>query len=121
MWDIVQRVASITTLFLLITMSVVVLNNGKAAVQEDHLTLRLEKYHEDNQKAISNNLSYIESRLNRLAVNQDSYQNGTANSLLILEERIKVLESENKGLKSQQKIINNNNNLNVVNGRTSSD
>lgn len=111
MWEIVQRITSITTLFLLVTVSFVILSNGKNSIQEDYLAIRLEKYKEDNQKVITTNLSYVEGRLNRLAVNQDTYQNGTATTISLLEQRVKMLEQENKTLKSQQKIINTNNNL----------
>lgn len=115
MWDILQRVVSITTLFLLIIMIAVIFSNGKATVESDYLAIRIEEYKEDSNKMAANNLSYLEARLNRLAENQDSYQNGTATRLSILEARVKVLETENKDLKSQAKVVNNNTNLVNVN------
>ena len=115
MWEVLQRVANIATVFLLITIASVIIINSKSSLESNHLSIRLEQYKEDNKKSLETNITYFESRINRLAVNQDSYQNGTATTLSMLEQRVRSLEAENKTQKTQQKIINNSTNNNLVN------
>lgn len=115
MWDITQRAVSIATLFLLIAMISILLSNGKTSIETDNLTAKIEQYREDSKKLALNHLNYLETRLNRIQESQDIYQNTTSKTLSIIENRIKLLEEENKSLKTQGKIVNTNNNNAIIN------
>ncbi|MNE98445.1 hypothetical protein D3C80_1969550 [compost metagenome] len=66
-------------------------------------------------KNAESNLVYVEKRLGALARTQDEYMNSTSVRLDTLEGKVKAFEIENKALKQQQKIYNNNLNINTVN------
>lgn len=69
----------------------------------------------DLKKTIDNNLTYVEGRLNKLSMGLDSLKNQYEGDVSVLRERVKALESENKALKTQSKVINNNNSNAVIN------
>ncbi len=65
--------------------------------------------------ATSENFSFLESRINKVNTSLDDKTNALETKLSILESKVKNLENENRDLKTQQKVVNNNLNNNVVN------
>lgn len=63
----------------------------------------------------NNNILYLESRINKIASLVDNNNNALQTKVDILESKVKSLEQENRTLKLQQKVVNNNLNNNVVN------
>lgn len=107
-WKFVERLVLTTYLLLGLVMGIVlyggVNQNAKAFDFEGSLQL----FKEDITKAISSNLEYTENRVNRLSRNVDEYQSSMSTRQDILEGKVKALEQENKNLKNQSKVINNN-------------
>ena len=110
-WTILDRVVNLTFLLLAIIIITILLqargddahsNNAFDAVKALDIKLA---------KVIATNLEYAEVRINRLARNADEYQTSTSVRLDSLEGKVRAIEAVNKALKSQQKIINTNNNL----------
>lgn len=115
MWEIIQRAVSIATLFLLIIMISIIFSNGSTSIDSENLKAKIEQYKEETRKVADNHLQYLETRINRNQETQDRYQNTTSRAISLLEARVKALEDENKGLKQQGRIVNNNNSNAVIN------
>ncbi len=115
MWEIIQRITSLSTVFLLIVMLSMITADSKTSLDKNNILTKVEQSKEEFRKVMANNLEYVEKRINRLAENQDNYQNATAKEISLLKVRVNTLEEENKALKSQAKIVNNNNSNAVVN------
>lgn len=114
-WDVIKRLVDLTYLLLGLVMMAVLFSS----VVQNQSTLdfegSLKSFQEQVGKTISTNLEYAETRINRLARTQDDFQNSTSARMDILEGKVKAFETENKALKSQQKVIQNNLNLNTQN------
>lgn len=115
MWEIVQRITSLATVFLLIVMLSLITADSKTSIDKGNILVKIEQSKEEFRKVMANNIEYVEKRINRLAENQDNYQNATSKELSLLKARVNILEEENKTLKNQAKIVNNNNSNAVVN------
>lgn len=110
-WTVVDRVVNLTFLLLAIITITMLLNNTSDNTQSKNIDSKIELYKEQNMKVMSNNVSYMEGRINRQSEQQDSYQNSTDQRLSIIESQIKLMLSDKK---SNQKIINNNNSNAVI-------
>lgn len=112
-WTIIERVIHLTTLVLLVLMITIIFTNNKSGEDRNNFSLKLEEFKQDNAKVTANNISYVEGRINRLAENQDNYQNTTSTRIYLIEKRVEKLEQGNK---SNNKIINNNISNATING-----
>lgn len=111
-WEIVRRVVDLSTLLLLIMIISIILKNDKGQEDIGNFGLKLDQYRIESLRVMSNNVDYADTRINKLAEIQDSYQVGTDRRLGILEERIKMFQLDKM---NNQKIINNNTNTNLNN------
>lgn len=114
-WKFVERLVLTTYLLLGLVMGIVLYGGVNQNAKAFDFEGSLQVFKEDITKAISSNLEYTEVRLNRLSRQQDEYQSSMSTRQDILEGKVKALEQENKNLKNQSKVINNNLNNNVVN------
>ena len=104
-WTIVDRVVSLTFLLLAITTLILLLNTAAATKESSNFSEKLELYKLESQKVMSNNIDYIDGRLNKNSENQDSYQVSTDQRIYILEMQVKQILVDKK---NNQKIVNNN-------------
>ena len=104
-WTIVDRVVSLTFLLLAITTLILLLNTAAATKESSNFSEKLELYKLESQKVMSNNINYIDGRLNKNSENQDSYQVGMDQRVYILEQQVKLTQADKKG---GSKVINNN-------------
>ena len=111
-WVIIERFVHLMTLVLLILMISIVFNNNKTGDERNAFSLKLEEFKQESKKVTSNNITYVEGRINTLAEIQDGYQVSTSNKLYILEKRMDKLDQQNK---VTPRIINNNNSSAVIN------
>lgn len=112
-WVIIERVVHLTTLMLLILMITIIFTNNKSGEDRDNFSLKLEQFKQDSLGVMSNNVSYLETRINKSNESQDNYQNTTTTRIYLLEKRVEKLE---QGSKLNNKIINNNISNATING-----
>lgn len=104
-WIILDRVVSLTFLLLAITTLILLLNTASATKEATNFSSKLELYKQESMKVMSNNMNYVDGRVNKVAENQDSYQVSTDQRMYVLEQRILQLQSSNK---NNQKVIQTN-------------
>lgn len=104
-WIIIDRVASVTFLLLAVTTLTLLLNTTSATKEGSNFSEKLELYKQESIKVMSNNINYMDGRLNKVAENQDSYQVSSDQRMYVLEMQVKQLMSDKK---NNQKIVNNN-------------
>lgn len=110
-WIIVDRIVSLTFLLLSITTLILLLNTAAATKEASNFGEKLELYKQESIKVMSNNINYVDGRLNKVSENQDSYQVSSDQRLYVLELQVKQLMADRK---NNQKIINNNNSNAVI-------
>lgn len=107
-WEVIKRLVDLTYLLLGLVMVVVLYSGVNQNTNNFNFEESLRGFKETITKTISSNLEYMEVKVNRVARNVDDYQNSSATRINILESRVTALELENKNLKNQSKVINNN-------------
>ncbi len=112
-WTIIDRVVSLTFLLLAVTTLILLLNTTAATKEASNFSEKLELYKLESQKVMSNNITYIDNRLNKNAENQDSYQVSTDQRMYILELQVKQIQADKKN--NGSKNINTNINTNITN------
>lgn len=108
-----RTVVDLTFLLLAVLLITVLLRDMKVANNSEHVALSLEALRLDISTVMSKNIEYVDGRLSKLGEVQDRYRVNTESRINLLGQKIERLEKESKG---NTKIINTNNNLNVVNG-----
>lgn len=106
-WKVLERVINLLILMSLILMITILFNNTKAENISEALIQSIAGIKQESLKAISNNVEYFESRINRLSENQDNYQVGTSGRLSVIEQKIQKIEQEEK---KNSRVVNINNN-----------
>ncbi len=114
-WTIIDRMVSLAFLLLSITIICFLLETHDENTTRDSLSLQIVNLETSIKKVMSSNLTYIEGRVNNVAKAQDDYQVTTDSRLTILDVRLRAMEQENKSLKTQSRVINNNNSNAVIN------
>jgi hypothetical protein len=110
-WTVVERSVNLVFLLLAIIIISILLSNNTNTIKSDNILAKFDLYKQEQMKVMSNNVQYLETRQNRQAEQQDSYQNGTDSRLRIIEERIKWYEADKRqNSKVIQTNINNNTN-----------
>lgn len=104
-WTVVDRIVSLTFLLLAITTLILLINTASATKEASNFGEKLELYKQESMKVMSNNINYMDGRLNKVSENQDSYQVSTDQRMYVIEMQVKQLMVDRK---SNQKIINNN-------------
>lgn len=114
-WTVLHRAVDITFLLLSITILVLMLNITSDSATSGIFKAELEEVRQDVKLAIDRSSTYLENKINRLAETQDIYQSSTSRRMEVLENKIKVIEKENKDLKVFKRdstvLIQNNNNV----------
>lgn len=105
-WVIIERFVHLMTLFLLILMVSIVFSSNKSNSETSNFGLQLDQFKQEVGKVRSNNIVYLEGKINRVAEIQDNYQVSTSGELSILKQ--KVLKMEQADKKQAQRVINNN-------------
>jgi hypothetical protein len=104
-WIIVDRVVNLTFLMLALIIITILLNTSTAAREGSLFSDKLELFKQETQKVMTNNLNYVDNRVNKLSETQDSYQVSTDQRVYVLELRVKELQQDKK---QNQRVINNN-------------
>lgn len=104
-WIIIDRIVSLTFLLVAITVLILLLNTASATKEGSNFSEKLDLYKQESLKVMSNNMNYFDTRINKVAENQDSYQVSTGQRLYVLEMQVKTLEADKR---NNQKVINNN-------------
>lgn len=107
-WVVVDRLVSLTFLLLSTVILALLFNTSNDNFNMEALGVELKSIRESFKKVADNHLSYLENRINTVSKTQDDYAIVVSNRLSILEVKIAALETENKQLKMQSKIVNNN-------------
>ena len=111
-WKWLDRLTTMVFLLVAVIVSIKLTDSSFNDSQTNKIVSEVARIEQSTTKVISNNLMYLESRLNNLATNQDSYQVSTSRRLDVLEIRQQVLENKRK---DSSRIINTN--TNSVNGK----
>lgn len=104
-WDILKRAIDIIHFTVLILMASVLFISNKSGEDSLAFSNKLESAKQEMVKLVSNNTSYLETRLNRTDEKQDSYQNTSSSQISLLTKRVDMLEQDRK---QNQKVIQNN-------------
>lgn len=104
-WIIIDRVVSLTFLLLAVTTLTLLLNTTSAIKEGSNFSEKLELYKQESIKVMSNNINYMDGRINKVSQNQDSYQVSSDQRMYVLEMQVKQLMLDKK---NNQKIINTN-------------
>lgn len=104
-WKTLNLVVNLTFLLLAVTIMTTLLKNDNYRADVSGYEVALSELRQDVNKANQSNFVYLEEKANRIAVNQDSYQVNTTRRLDVLEERMRMLQSNSK---SSSRIINTN-------------
>lgn len=106
-WILVDRIVNLTFLLLAILIITLLLNTSSANHEGLLFSEKLEAFRQETLKAMSNNITYVETRLNRVSETQDSYQVSSSSRMNVLEQRLGVLETADK---KSQRVVNVNTN-----------
>lgn len=107
-WKTLNLVVNCTFLLLAITiMTILIRNEGYRNDLADY-EIALQELRQEINKVNQSNFVYLETKLNRVAGNQDSYQTNITSRLDVLENRMKSLETQGKGRPTRLTNINNN-------------
>lgn len=98
-WTVLHRAVDVAFLLLSITILVLMLNMTSDSATSGVFKAELEELRQGVKLAIDRSSTYLENKLNKLAETQDIYQASTSRRVEVLENKIKVLEKENKDLK----------------------
>jgi len=104
-WDILKRAIDIIHFTVLILMASVLFISNKSGEDSLAFSNKLDSAKQEMVKLVSNNTSYLETRLNRTDEKQDSYQNTSSSQISLLTKRVDMLEQDKK---QNQKVIQNN-------------
>lgn len=104
-WDILKRAIDIIHFTVLILMASVLFISNKSGEDSLAFSNKLDSAKQEMVKLVSNNTSYLETRLNRTDEKQDNYQNTSGGQISLLTKRVDMIEQSNK---TNQKIINTN-------------
>ena len=106
-WKWLDRLTTMVFLLVAVIVSVKLTDSSFNDSQTNKIVREITRVEQSTTKVMSNNLMYLESRLNNLAGSQDSYQISTSRRLDVLEIRQQVLENKRK---DNSRIINTNTN-----------
>lgn len=105
LWNVIDKVVTLLTLVMLVLMVTIIFTNNKSSQDFSQIKMQLDQYKVENQTTRSNNIAYLEKRINKLQESQDTYQILVDRRLLIMEAQVKAISESNK---SNQKVINTN-------------
>lgn len=95
-WTYLQGAVNFVFLLLAVTLLSLLWSNTQDLNKDANMQKHFEIFKESVHKAMSNNIQYVETRINKIAQNSDDYQVSTSNRLYVLEDKVKKLEQDNK-------------------------
>ncbi len=98
-WKILDRTVNLSFLVLSVIIISILVKTGNEDYDSNTLHKSLQASEVRLRRTVDANLSYIEGKVNSVAKTQDEYQSSTSRRMEVLENKIKVLEKENKDLK----------------------
>lgn len=110
-WKTLNLVVNLTFLLLAITIMTILLKNENYRTDFNHYDNALEELRQDINKVNQSNFMYLESKINRVASNVDSFQSNTTRRIEVIETRQKVQEERRS---NGTRIVNSNSA--IVNG-----
>lgn len=93
-WKVLNLVVNCTFLLLAVTIMTILLRNEAYRNDFANYEVALQDLQRNINKVNQSNFEYLESKINRVAENQDSYQINMSRRVDVLEERMKALESK---------------------------
>lgn len=111
-WDILKRAIDVIHFVVLVLLVSILFLNNNTSEQVATYGLKMESLKEDMLKVISNNTSYLETKINRTDAKQDNYQNTSSTQISLLAQRVEKLE---RTYKDNSRVINTNTNNVLVN------
>ena len=93
-WKALNLVVNCTFLLLAVTIMTILLRNEAYRNDFANYEVALQDLQRDINKVNQSNFAYLETKINRVAENQDSYQINMSRRVDVLEERMKSLESK---------------------------
>jgi hypothetical protein len=97
-WTLLDRASQ----FLLLLAALVILTDRYSSNSNSN---EVEALRKESQQVMSNNVMYLETKINKGLESQDSYQIGMSQKVYILEQQVRLLQADKK---QNNKIINNN-------------
>lgn len=110
-WKVLDRAGTLAYLLLSTILITILLTNSSENAGVNNYGQKLELTKQDILKVLSNNINYLETRLNGISERQDNYQVTVDQRVYVLEMRVKELQTNSK---NGQKVINNNNSNAVI-------
>lgn len=92
-WKVLNLVVNLTFLLLAITIMTILLRNDSQRVNFSEYESSLQNMKQEINNNSQQNFSHLESKVNSVATNQDSYQINTTRRIDVLEGRLQILES----------------------------
>ena len=93
-WKVLNLVVNCTFLLLAVTIMTILLRNEAYRNDFANYEVALQDLQRNINKVNQSNFEYLETKINRVAENQDSYQINMSRRVDVLEERMKALESK---------------------------
>ena len=93
-WKVLNLVVNCTFLLLAVTIMTILLRNDAYRNDFANYEIALQDLQRNINKVNQSNFVYLESKANRVAENQDSYQINMSRRVDVLEERMKALEAK---------------------------
>mgnify|MGYP001203916534 CR=1 FL=1 len=100
-----RTIVDMTFLLLAVIIIVVLLKDAKGRELVDTARNDVAIVKQEVEKTLSNNIHYMETRVNKAEERQDSYQSSTSRRLNVLEQRLSIIEQKSK---QTQRVVNNN-------------
>lgn len=104
-WKWLDRLTTMVFLLVAVIVSIKLTDSSFNDSQTGKIISEIARVEQSTSKVMSNNLMYLENRVNNLSGNQDSYQVSTSRRLDVLEARQQSLENRKR---DSNRIINNN-------------
>jgi len=117
LWTIIDRLVNLTFLFLATALLTLLFNTSSDNFNMEAISIELKAIRDSFKKVSDNHLLYLENRINTVAKTHDDHHVIVSNRLNILEVKLAALETENKQLKTQSKIVNYNQSSAVINNK----
>lgn len=116
-WTIIDRLVNLTFLLLSTAILTLLFNTSSDNFNMEAVGIELKAIRDSFKKVSDNHLSYLENRINTVSKTHDDHHVIVSNRLNILEVKLAALETENKQLKTQSKIVNYNQSSAVINNK----
>lgn len=109
-----RTVVDLTFLMLAVLLITILLRDMRVSDNREDVALSIESLRLDINSLMAKNIEYMDGRLGKLGEIQDKYQINSSSRMTLLEQKVERIEKANR---NNTKIINTNNNLNIMNNK----